>query len=197
MFFFESKKKKIVILLGQEDKDTFCGTLADSYEKGAKEAGHEVRRTNIGDMKFDPLLHHGYKTIQELEPDLKKLQEDFRWADHIVLLYPTWWSTMPAILKGLFDRFWLPGFAFHFHPKLGWDKLLKGRSARVIITMDSWPMASRMLFGDSTNEIHWAILGFAGIHPIKVQKIGWLKHATDKQKEKLQEKAYHLGLKGE
>jgi NAD(P)H dehydrogenase (quinone) len=193
--FGPSKKKKVLVFLGQEDKETFCGRLADVYQKGAQEAGHEVRRVNIGDLQFDPLLHHGYKTIQELEPDLKKLQDDFRWAEHIIILYPTWWSGMPAILKGLFDRFWLPGFAFHFHPHLGWDKLLKGRSGRVIITMDSWPMASRLLFGDSTNEIGRAILGFAGIHPVRIEKIGWLKHASDAQKTKIEEKIYHQGLK--
>ncbi|MES2437022.1 MAG: NAD(P)H-dependent oxidoreductase [Patescibacteria group bacterium] len=194
--FGPSKKKKVLVFLGQEDKDgTFCARLADEYQKGAEAGGHEVRRANIGDMKFDPLLHKGYKVIQELEPDLKKLQEDFRWAEHIVVLYPTWWSGMPAILKGLFDRFWIPGFAFHFHPHLGWDKLLKGRTGRVIITMDSWPMASRILFGDSTNEIGRAILGFAGIHPVHIEKVGWLKHASDEKKNAIAKKIYNQGLK--
>lgn len=193
MFGFGNKKKKICILLGQEDKETFCGKLADAYEKGARQSGHEVRRTNIGDIKFDPLLHKGYKVIQDLEPDLKKLQDDFRWADHIVILYPTWWSSMPAILKGLFDRFWLPGFAFHFHPHMGWDALLKGKTGRVIITMDSWPLVSRFLFGDSTNEIGRAILWFSGIRPVHIWKIGAVKTQTDLQKEDIIERAYHLG----
>jgi NAD(P)H dehydrogenase (quinone) len=195
MFGFGSaQKKKVFIFLGQEDKETTCGHLADAYERGAKEAGHEVRRTNIGDISFDPLLHHGYKTIQALEPDLKKVQEDIRWADHIVILYPTWWSMMPAILKGFFDRAWLPGFAFHFHPHLGWDKLLKGKTGRVIITMDSWPLISRILFGDSTNEISRAILGFAGIRA-KILKLGSLKHATDAHKAKITEQVHRLGRK--
>ena len=178
------KKKNIFILVGQEDcADTFCSALASAYEQGARQAGHDIRRINIGDLKFDPLLHKGYRVIQELEPDLKKVQEDIRWANHIVIIYPTWWSAMPAILKGFFDRIWLPGFAFHFHKNgLGWDELLKGRSGRVITTMDEWPLAERILFGDSTNEISRAILKFSGIKPIRVSKIGPLKDASDSQK---------------
>ncbi len=183
MWGFGTRKKKIFILLGQEDKDTFCGTLADAYEKGAKEGGHEVRRTNIGDIRFDPLLHKGYKVIQDLEPDLKKMQEDIKWAEHIVVIYPMWWSGMPAILKGLFDRMWIPGFAYHFHPHMGWDQLLKGRTGRIFMTMDSWPVIQRILFGDSTSEICRAILGFAGIHPVKVKKIGPIKHISNEEKD--------------
>jgi NAD(P)H dehydrogenase (quinone) len=193
-FFRNTKDKKVFIFLGQEDADTTCGKLASAYEDGARNNGHEVRRTNIGDMKFDPLLHAGYKTIQELEPDLKKFQEDVKWADHVVIIYPTWWSAMPAILKGLFDRVWLPGFAFHFHKEdMFWDGLLKGKTARVVTTMDSWPLAERVMFGDSTNEITRAILKFAGVHPVHVWKVGMLKHATDAAKEKLFAKMRKLG----
>jgi len=177
------KTKKILVFLGQEDKETYCGALADSYEKGAREAGHEVKRMNIGDLKFDPLLHHGYKTIQALEPDLIAVQEAMKWAEHIVFVYPMWWSAMPAILKGMIDRMFIPGFAYHFHKhNMGWHGLLHGKSARVVITMDSWPMVQRFLFGDSTNEISRAILGFSGIHPVKVKKIGPVKDFNDAHK---------------
>jgi NAD(P)H dehydrogenase (quinone) len=196
MFWFSSKKKKIFIFLGQEDADTTCGRFADAYEKGARASGHDVRRKNIGDLRFDPLLHKGYKVIQEIEPDLKEVQADIKWAEHIVIFYPTWWSSMPAILKGFFDRAWIPGFAYHFHPRMGWDKLLKGRTGRVVITMDSWPMVSRVMFGDSTNEIGKAILGFAGIHPVKIEKIGNLKHISEKKRQALIDKVFYLGKKG-
>lgn len=190
-------KKKIFILLGHPLKDSMCGRFLLSYKKGAEEAGHEVRMTALGDMKFDPILWQAYRVIQELEPDLKKFQEDVHWADHFVIAYPMWWSSMPAMLKGLFDRVWLPGFAFHFNKHgMGWHKLLKGKSARVIVTMDSWPWVARFLFGDSTNEISRGILAFAGFHPVKVKKFGPVKDATEHTKSCWEDEVHGWGVSG-
>ena len=74
--------------MGNPDTDTMSGYFAGVYRDAATAAGHEVRYTNLVDMKFDPLLHKGYKVIQELEPDLVKIQEDIKWADHFVVVYP-------------------------------------------------------------------------------------------------------------
>jgi NAD(P)H dehydrogenase (quinone) len=197
-FFSEHKKKKITILLGHPDKDTLSGELALIYEESAKRAGHEVRRTNIGDMQFDPILHHGYKTIQELEPDLKKLQEDIKWCDHFVIIYPNWWSTMPALLKGLFDRMWLPGFAFGFYKEgMGkhfhlWKRYMKGKTARVFILSGTQPFLIWLFFGDYTNEIGKGILWFVGFK-VKLSRMGptdhnppeWLKNNWKRKVEKL------------
>ena len=190
------KKKKIFILLGHPDKDTLNGTLASEYERGAEEAGHETRRMNLGDMQFDPILHKGYKTIQELEPDLKIFQENVKWADHFVVFCPSWWSTMPALLKGLMDRVWLPGFAYHFtHNGNWWQKLLKGRSATMVVTSDTMPIIQRIMFGDTTNELRKGILGFSGFSPVRVYKFGYLKHFGMWQSERMKRKVNNLGKK--
>lgn len=192
------QNKKVFILLGHPDKDTYSGALAESYEKGAREAGHEVRRTNLGEVEFNPILHKGYKEIQELEPGLVKIQEDIKWADHIVIVYPNWWSTMPALLKGMFDRMYLPGFAFNFDKQTKkLIPLLKGRSARVIIVAGTnSPFKTRFLYGDYTNEIEKGILGFAGFSPVKISTFGPCDRCKIDNKEVWKKEVYNLGRKG-
>lgn len=180
-----STPKKVFILAGHPDTDSMCCRMCNEYAEGAKSSGYEVRRMDLGAMQFDPILHKGYRVIQELEPDLKEFQENVRWCDHMVIIYPSWWSTMPALLKGLFDRTWLPGFAFKFLPSgFMWRRLLKGRTARIFVTSDSHPLLARFIFGDNTNEIQDGIMWFAGIKA-KMKKIGPLKNITAEGRAKL------------
>lgn len=187
----------IFVLLGHSDKETYSGTIADRYEQGAQAAGHEVRRANLGELHFDPILRKGYKEIQELEPDLVAVQEHWRWADHTVIIYPNWWNTMPAILKGMFDRMWLPGFAFNFDKKT--KKLvqrLKGKTARVIVVAGTnSPFATWWNYGDYTNEIQHGILEFAGI-TTRVTTFGPCERVSDAAREKWLLEIEKLGKRG-
>ncbi|MDD5067988.1 MAG: NAD(P)H-dependent oxidoreductase [Candidatus Pacebacteria bacterium] len=192
---------KIFILVGHPDSDSECARLATAYELGARAAEHEVRMTRLGDLKFDPILHKGYKEIQALEPDLLKAQEDIKWCEHFVVLYPVWWAGMPSLLKGFFDRVWLPGFAYHFKKEgflkgVIWHGALKGRSARIIVTMDNIPFIARLLFGDITNEMHFGILKFAGFSPVRVKKIGLMKFKTAEGKTKHAQMLERWGREG-
>lgn len=193
------EKKKIFVLVGHPDNDSLSAEFAANYARGAEETGHEVRRVNLGDLSFDPILHKGYKENQPLESDLLRVQEDIRWCDHFVIFYPAWFSTMPALLKGMFDRLWLPGFAFQFYKegmfkeKL-WRALLKGRTARVFVLSDSPPILARLIFGDTTNEIRKGILWFAGIHA-RVKKIGPVKFITELKVEKWRQRFHRWGRK--
>ncbi len=188
--------KNILILCGHPDKDSFSGTVADHYQVGAEDAGHAVERVNIGELNFDPILHKGYKEIQPLEPDLLTLQDKFRAADHIVIVYPNWWCTMPAILKGLFDRFWLPGFAFNFNKQTKKiEKHLKGKTGRVIILSGSYsPFKTWWQFGDYTNEIQYGIMEFAGIRT-EVSSYGPCEKVNDEIRGKWLKEIESLGKK--
>lgn len=160
--------KKIFVLLGHPDKSGLCGEIADAYCESARAAGHTVERMNIGEMQFDPILHKGYRAMQELEPDLARFQELVKVSDHFVVIHPVWWVGMPALLKGLFDRAWLPGSAFRYMKmpsgkrSIFWHRMFRGKSARIIIASGTHPLLVRLLPGNVNAQLKWGILWFAG-----------------------------------
>lgn len=184
--------KKIYILVGDPNNDTenmsLSTMLAHEYENTAKQAGHEVRFTHLADLQFDTILHKGYRVIQPLEPDLLKVQEDMKWSDHIVICFPVWWASLPSILKGLFDRIWIPGFAFHFKKKGlkrtdHWICELEGRSARIIQNSGTGKWMILRKFGQPSHVLIKGILGFAGIGPCKVT---WFDHVNNAAPERVE-----------
>lgn len=176
------------------------GELTDAYEQAARAAGHEVQRLNLGEMHFDPILHQGYRAIQEMEPDLKRFQELLQWSEHFVIVHPVWWLGMPALLKGLFDRAWLPGSEFRYiKTKAGkrtifWHRLMKGKTARLIVTSGTSPWLERLFPGNVNSQLKWGILWFAGFkvrtkwfgpaeNVPEARKAMWLAYVRDIAKE--------------
>ena len=147
-------------------------------------------------MQFDPVLHKGYKVIQELEPDLKLFQANMSWCQHFVLVYPNWWGGMPALLDGMWDRTFMPHFAFHMHKnKFGWDKMLAGRTARVIILTGNPPFLDWLAFGDFSATIRRSLLEFAGIKT-RVTAFGPSENISEAQKARWEKKTARLAKKG-
>ena len=175
---------RIFILMGHPDDgpEPLSRQVADAYEASARAAGHEVRRMNLPELAFDPTLHKGYRAIQELEPDLVAVQENLTWCEHFVLSYPNWWGSMPGPLKGMWDRMFLPRFAFRmWKSRWGWDALLKGRSARVFIMCGNPPILDRIAFGNYKAAIGWSILRFAGFKT-RITSFGPSEKASDRKK---------------
>ncbi len=175
--------KKVLLILGHPNKESLGGSLANSYKNGAIKAGAEVKELCLADLEFDPILHHGYKEIQTLEPDLVHAQELIKWADHLVFVYPIWWATMPALVKGFLDRTLLPGFAFKYRENSPfWDQYLTGKSARLIVTMDSPTWYNYWIYGNAgVKAMKKATLEFCGIKPVKVTAIGQVRFLKSEQ----------------
>ncbi len=178
--------KKILIINGHPDKESFCYALAESYKKGTDHSGAGCKIIHLIDLKFNPILGSGYREITDLEPDLIQAQNDILAADHLVFVYPNWWSTYPALLKGFIDRTFLPNFAFKYHKNDPfWDKLFKGKTAQLIVTMDTprwyyWLMNRR----PGHNSMRLGILEFCGIKPVKIKSFGPIKSSNESQRKR-------------
>ena len=187
--------KKILIINGHPDKESFCFALAKKYKEGADLAAADCKLVHLIDLDFNPILTYGYRRISELEPDLIIMQQEILAADHLVLLYPNWWSTFPALLKGFIDRVFLPGFAFKYREGSPfWDKLLKGKTARLIVTMDT-PKWYYWLINKNAGHhaMKIGVLAFCGIKPVKITSFAPLKSSNDKKRKEWLDEVGELG----
>jgi putative NADPH-quinone reductase len=179
------KSKRMLVILGHPSNDSFCGAVIERYVEAATQAGHQVRLLRLGTLDFDPVLHAGYNEIQLLEPDLLNAQNDISWAEHLTLVYPIWWGGIPALLKGFFDRVFLPGFAFKYRKGSPFpDKLLKGRTAHLLVTMDTPPWYYRWVYRmPGLQQMRKTTLEFCGIKPLKTLTFGPVLGSTPEQRE--------------
>lgn len=195
------KGKKIFILLGHPGSTGFCHDMADAYEKSALAAGHTVERMDLGSMEFDPILHDGYRSIQELEPDLIRFQENVKWCEHLVIIHPVWWVGMPALLKGVFDRAWLPGSAFRYiktkegKKTIFWHRLFRGKTARILVASGTSPWLVRLLPGNVNAQLKWGILWFAGFST-RATWVGPSEQIPESKRSSWLQKVEKLGKRG-
>jgi len=190
--------KKILVINGHPNKESYNNALKESYIKGAKSAGFDVEDIQIGDLKFEPNLFHGYTKRVDLEPDLEEAWQKILRAEHIVWIHPLWWGGIPAIMKGFIDRIFLPGRAFAYRPNsIWWDRLLKGRSARIICTSDQPYLYYWLVNGKpAINQLKKMTLEFSGITPVKVSFISPIKRSTVEYRKKWLDKIEKLGKSG-
>lgn len=188
---------KILIVNGHPDKESFNHALQQAYKKGALAAGHTVEEITLSEMSFSPNLQYGYRKRTDLEPDLLEAWRKLQWAEHTVWIYPTWWGGMPAIMKGFFDRLFLPGFAFDYQEKSSYPKqLLKGKTSEIITTMDTPVWYYKYFMGNTgVKMLKSAILEFCGIKNKRATYLSIIKTSTEEQRDKWLLKVQQLGGK--
>lgn len=177
--------RTIVILQGHPHSDPahLCHALARAYAEGARAAGHAVREFDIGAMEF-PFLRDPKDFLTPAPPAIKEAQDAVLGADHLLIVYPLWLGTMPALVKGFFEHFARAEFAIAQSDK-GWPrKMLKGRSARVVVTMGMPATAYRLFFGaHGVKGFESGILGMSGIEPVRETLIGGVGGEDEKTRQ--------------
>ncbi len=179
---------RVLVIDAHPRADSLCQGLAAAVVDGAAKS-HEVRRVSLRELGFD--LNH---VDQPLEPALLRSREDILWAQHLVIVYPVWWGSMPALLKGWLDRVFQPGFAFAEREDGGWDGLLGGRSATLVATLDTPVWVFRwILRAPSIQALRAATLGFCGIGPVDVLLFSPVRSSTPARREQWLARARQIG----
>lgn len=163
---------RIAIVVGHPRVGTFCEALGRSYAEGARRGGHQAELFVAGAMNFDPILHEGFSRVQALEPDLQALHDAILAADHLVIIFPLWLGGMPAILKGVLERVLQPDMVEPARQKK-FVRLLKGKSARIIVTMGMPVFFYRGWFRmHAVKMLKRNILGWMGVCPVRITMYG-------------------------
>lgn len=168
-------RRNILVIQGHPDAhgDHYCHGLAKAYSDSATAAGHEVSTINVAELEF-PLLRSQQEWSAESPPvDIKKAQNAIERANHLLIVYPLWLGTTPALLKAFFEQVFRPGFAIDLVAGGRWRKRLTGKSARVVVTMGMPAAVYRVWFrAHSLKSLERNILSFVGIRPVRATLIG-------------------------
>jgi putative NADPH-quinone reductase len=188
---------QVLIIHANEDKNSFCAALANSIYRGCIAAQNPCNIIHIADINFDPILHKAYKYHTPPEPDVLEIQQQIKKSSHVVLVFPIWWGTYPALFKGFIDRVFVPDFAFKYNAKgHGHQKLLKGKQAALVCTMDTPHWYYRYVYKrEAYYAVKKSLLEFCGFSKIKYMQCSRLKKSTKRQREKWIKKAFKLGLR--
>ena len=161
---------RILLIDGHPDENRLSAHLLDHYA-GQCPAHAEIDRLAIRDIAFDPILKKGYSVRQTWEPDLINAARLIDACDHIVFAFPMWWGAEPALVKGFLDRILVPHFAFRYR-ETGqmWDRLLVGRSADALVTMDTPSLFLRFAYHNAiAHRWRGQIFDFCGFKPARFE----------------------------
>ena len=193
--------RRIVIIQGHPDPQGghLCNALAEAYAKGAKAAGHEVEIIEIAQLEVPILRNKQEFDTGNLPASLQPAQEAIARADHLVIVYPLWLGTMPALLKAFLEQVFRTRFVFKMVDPVRrtWSKTLAGKSARIILTLGMPAFVYRFYFGaHSLRSLERNILSMCGIGPIKETLCGNVESASEWQQRTWLTKMQQLGREG-
>jgi putative NADPH-quinone reductase len=177
---------KITIIQGHPDSSRrhLCHALADAYADAASQAGHDVSRIEIAGIAF-PMLRTKEEFNSGAPPaSLKPAADAIVAADHIVLVFPLWLGTMPALAKAFLEQVIRPGVAFSYE-RYGAKKLLAGRSAHIVVTLGMPAWLYRTFYcSHGIRGLRRNVFKFVGFSPVRTTMFGMVENASDPTKSR-------------
>jgi putative NADPH-quinone reductase len=187
--------RKIMVVIGHPVRTTLCHAIGTAYREGAASSGHEVKLFSLADMTFDPMLRHGFRRQQPLEPDLLEAYQALVACDHLVLVFPLWCGDMPELLKGFIERILQPDLVAREGTEhaMNWS-IFQNKSARIIMTMGMPVSVYRYWYrGHALKLLTRNILNFLGIKPVRNTLFGMVGTSKPQERDRWLDEVRALG----
>jgi putative NADPH-quinone reductase len=191
--------RRVAIIQGHPDatRRHLCHALAEAYASSARAAGHEVREIDVAALDFPVLRSKEAFETGALPTSLAPAQAAIEQADHLLIVYPLWLGTMPALLKVFFEQVLRPGFAFDETGPGRWDRKLVGRTARIVVTMGMPSFLYKWYFrAHGIRSFERNVLGMVGIGPIHETLLGMVGSRDQATRERWLVRLTELGRRG-
>lgn len=190
--------RRILIVNGHPDGGGghFCDAIAAAYAAGAA-AGHAVDRLDIASLELPYVTSDARWKLPAPNDGIREAQRRIAAADHLVFVYPLWLGDMPAMLKSFLEQVSSDGFFLSAGAGGRWRQGLRGKSARIIVTMGMPGLVYRLYFlAHSVRSFARNILKFAGAGPVRWTIIGGIGKGAD-YRAKWLETIHKLGSRGD
>jgi putative NADPH-quinone reductase len=191
--------QRIALIQGNPDPHGahYGHALGGAYAEGAQRGGHSVRTIDVAALEFPWLRTQQEFNSEDVPPAIRAAQQDLIWANHLVIVFPLWHGMLPAVLKAFFEQLLRPGFALQYRPGGFPQRLLTGKSARIIVTMGMPAIAYRTLFGGhGVKALKHSILWGSGIRPVRTCFIGGIADRGPEYHQRWLDQVRRLGERG-
>ncbi|WP_157416546.1 NAD(P)H-dependent oxidoreductase [Agromyces allii] len=201
-----------LVIIGHPNSGSFNHALAEQYAAGLRAAsvdpstggpsdGSHVRVIDLAEREFELLpadrgdLRAPDGDTSHLEPRIRAFIDDVAWADHLVFFFPQWWGTYPAVLKAFLDRAVLSGTAFKYGRGQISTRLLTGKTARIVMTMDSPVAWNRFVYRNAAEtSLKRATLAYCGVRTIGITRFTPVRFSTPEKRAAWLESVRRLGV---
>jgi putative NADPH-quinone reductase len=176
---------KVFVIIGHQQKGSFCHAIVQTAVEELKAAGHEVVYHDLYEEGFDPILpHEEIPKGAPVDDVVRKHGEEVAAADGYVVVHPNWWSQPPAILKGWLDRVLRQGVAYEFGADGSVNGFFKKKTAVVFTTSNTPRDVELELFGDPLENL-WkrCVFGFCGVTDFHRRNFESIILSSQKQRE--------------
>lgn len=186
---------KTLIVFNHPYDGSYCNAILESVQEGLKLGGHKCKLIHLDKDGFDPVMRGkdlmafvqagkvGEEALRVVDPIVMTYKKKLEWAEHLVMIFPIWWMSMPAMMKGFVDKVIFPSVAYNMDGGRLKSRLLALRQVTVITTMNTPADVYREMFNNSVEgSLIKGTFNQIGIHDVRWISLNKVKQSGDEKR---------------